>query len=357
VHDDDDDDDGDDGNTPLMGPADNIDVAGGGDGDAPAAGSLLLAGDAASAGARDTTDAASVVAYDGTGNEALRASGALVNLARELRGSCGIRWQRGDYIGRGATSMVYSGINLDTGQLIAIKEYLVASHEMTASEARMFSSEMVLMRGLNHPNIVRLLGADYVDGRVVILLEYVTGGSLHDLVRRFEKLEESLIRHYTRQIVEGLAYLHDRDIIHRDIKSANVLISDAGVAKVSDFGASKQLLPGSSESRNISKVGTPIYMSPEVIRGTGHGAASDIWSLGCTVVEMAEGVPPFSQMSNTFAIMYAVASGSATPNIPECLSEAGRDFLELCFRRKPSERPSAEQLLLHPFLNCSRDIA
>ncbi len=155
------------------------------------------------------------------------------------------------------------------------------------------------MRDLEHPNIVKYIYTDISEDKdgVDILLEYVPGGSIRSLLDKFGVLDEKIIRIYTRQILQGLDYLHSRGIVHRDLKCANVLVNNDATIKLSDFGASKRL--GMHETGHYEKskslIGSPYWMAPEVILRQGHGSAADIWSLGCVMIEMLTGKPPWSQ--------------------------------------------------------------
>ena len=153
--------------------------------------------------------------------------------------------------------------------------------------------EIEVMRGLCHPNIVRYCGTECSPTHITIFMEYVVGGSIAELIRKFGKFNETLIRVYTKEMLQGLDYLHCHRIIHRDIKGANILVDKSGSCKLADFGASRRLadLTGSSVK---SLRGTPYWMAPEVIKQTQIGRQADIWSVGCTIIEMAD-APPFSQ--------------------------------------------------------------
>ena len=297
-----------------------------------------------------------------------------------------IRWQRGEVIGQGAYGTVYLGLNLDTGELMAVKqldakevsekELAVLENEIrlligqtidepkygeagggTASEMRdsqggtsksMHSSH----QGLNHPNIVRYLGMERSMETLSIFLEYVPGGSIRTLIDRFGALQEPLVRVYTRQLLLGLEYLHRNGIAHRDIKGANVLITNDGIVKLADFGASKRINTQNSYTQSGVK-GTPLWMAPEVIKDqqTDKGwRRADVWSVGCTVIEMATGKPPWSQYSNPVTAMYHIACVETVPPFPENLSGPGHAFLARCFVRDPNKRPTVTDLLLDPFV-------
>lgn len=258
-------------------------------------------------------------------------------------------------LGSGAYGKVWLGLR-DNGEFLAIKEIHLPRGEKYAERLEAVENEIELMRNLDHPHIVRYLGSkrDEARGAFYILLEYVSCGSIQALLKTMGRpLDERVIRKYARQILLGLSYLHSRDppVVHRDIKSANVLVETTGNVKLADFGCSKVVLDLLEGTRDRSVLGTPHWMAPEVIRGEGAGLGADIWSFGCTVLEMATGHPPWSHIRDPTAVMFHVASSNELPIIPEGLSDTGKDFLRLCFQRDPSKRPTAEQLLMHPFVS------
>ena len=163
---------------------------------------------------------------------------------------------------------------------------------------------------------------------------------------------------YTRQILEGLAYLHRNQIMHRDIKGANILVDNTGVVKLADFGASRQLADlVTMESGFKSMKGTPYWMAPEVIKQTGHGRQADIWSVACTAVEMITAKPPWSEYATQVSALFHIASAKGPPPLPGGLSPEALDFLLLCFNRVPKDRPNATRLLQHPFVAAVGDPA
>jgi len=162
---------------------------------------------------------------------------------------------------------------------------------------------------------------------------------------------------YTRQILEGLAYLHRNQIMHRDIKGANILVDNTGVVKLADFGASRQLADlVTMESGAKSMKGTPYWMAPEVIKQTGHGRQADIWSVGCTAVEMVTAKPPWSEYATQVSALFHIASAKGPPPLPPGLSPEALDFMLLCFNRVPKDRPNAMRLLQHPFVAAVGDV-
>ncbi|KAH8075018.1 protein kinase [Aureococcus anophagefferens] len=252
-----------------------------------------------------------------------------------------IRWQRGEMIGKGAFGSVYLSLNLDTGELMAVKHLDCA--EVSSRERSALENEVSMMKGLCHPNIVRYLGVDSSNDALAIFLEYVPGGSLRSLLDKFGKLEEDIVRLYSRQILLGLEYLHGNAIAHRDIKAANVLVSNDGSVKLADFGASKRMAAPS----NLNGGGAVIKAAP---KSQGWRKA-DVWSVGCTVIEMSTGRPPWSQYSNPVTAMYHIACVEELPDMPPNLSDDGIQFLWLCFQREPRLRPEVTALLFQGFVS------
>nr|GMD43272.1 mitogen-activated protein kinase kinase kinase YODA [Ipomoea batatas] len=158
---------------------------------------------------------------------------------------------------------------------------------------------------------------------------------------------EVAIRSYTQQILSGLAYLHGKSTVHRDIKGANILVDPNGRVKLADFGMAKHI---TGQSCPLSFKGSPYWMAPEVIKNAnGCNRAVDIWSLGCTVLEMATTKPPWSQYEGV-AAMFKIGNSKELPAIPDHLSDEGKNFVRQCLQRNPHHRPTAAQLLDHPFV-------
>ncbi|KAG0486197.1 hypothetical protein HPP92_008292 [Vanilla planifolia] len=226
--------------------------------------------------------------------------------------SPGSRWKKGRLIGRGTFGHVYVGFN-----------------------------------SYWHKNIVQYYGCEMVDDKLYIYLEYVSGGSIHKLLQEYGQFGEPAIRSYTKQILSGLAYLHAKKTVHRDIKGANILVDPNGQVKLADFGMAKHI---TGQSCPLSFRGSPYWMAPEVIKNvSGCNLAVDIWSLGCTVLEMATSKPPWSQYEG-IAAMFKIGNSKELPTIPDHLSDEGKDFVRQCLQREPSKRPTATELLQHPFI-------
>ncbi|XP_071710275.1 uncharacterized protein [Rutidosis leptorrhynchoides] len=262
------------------------------------------------------------------------------------------QWQKGKLLGRGTFGTVYEATNRETGSLCAMKEVDIIPDDPKSSECiRQLEQEIKVLRNLEHPNIVQYLGSEVVDDQFCIYLEYVHPGSLNKYVRdHCAAVTESVIRNFTRHILSGLAYLHSKRTVHRDIKGANLLVDASGVVKLADFGLAKHL---TTHITDLSLKGSPHWMAPEVLQAVmrkdsnpEHTFSMDIWSLGCTVIEMVIGKPPWSEFNGVQA-MFNVLNRS--PPIPETLSPEGKDFLSLCLQRNPEKRSSAASLLEHPF--------
>ncbi|MED6191452.1 hypothetical protein PIB30_000552 [Stylosanthes scabra] len=258
------------------------------------------------------------------------------------------RWKKGKLLGRGTFGHVYLGFDSESGEMCAMKEVtLFADDARSRESAQQLQQEIVLLSQLQHPNIVRYYGSETVEDKLYIYLEYVAGGSIYKLLREYGQLGENAIRNYTRQILLGLAYLHAKNTVHRDIKGANILVDPNGWIKLADFGMAKHI---TAESCPFSLKGSPHWMAPEVVNNSNEcNLAVDIWSLGCTVLEMATTKPPWSQLEGVAAI-FKIILLEKLPEAPDHLSEEGKDFVRLCLQRNPKDRPSAAQLLEHPFV-------
>ncbi|XP_013910509.1 PREDICTED: mitogen-activated protein kinase kinase kinase 19 isoform X1 [Thamnophis sirtalis] len=266
-----------------------------------------------------------------------------------------VLWTKGEILGKGAYGTVYCGLT-SQGQLIAVKQVALNACDQAGNkkEYQKLQEEVEILKNLTHINIVGYLGTSLEDNIVSIFMEFVPGGSISNIIHRFGPLSEMIFCKYTKQIVQGVAYLHKNCVVHRDIKGNNVMLMPNGIIKLIDFGCAKRLACGSltnPHSEPLKSVhGTPYWMAPEVINESGYGRKSDIWSIGCTVFEMATGKPPLAAMNKLAAMFYIAVHKGLMPSLPKHCSDEAVDFLHLCLTRDQHERPTALELLQHPFI-------
>ncbi|ETN40681.1 uncharacterized protein HMPREF1541_04960 [Cyphellophora europaea CBS 101466] len=268
-------------------------------------------------------------------------------------------WMKGDLIGEGSFGSVYLALHAVTGELMAVKQVelpnVTKGTEGDKKKNVMITAlkqEIDLLQGLHHPHIVQYLGTSSDEDHLNIFLEYVPGGSIAGMLKQYNTFQEPLVRNFTRQILEGLSYLHSRNIIHRDIKGANILVDNRGAVKISDFGVSKKTNfngMNATPGTRTSLQGSVFWMAPEVVRQSGQSLKSDIWSVGCLIVEMFTGSRPFPSMT-TLQTLFAVGSNNETPSIPEAASEEAKGFLAKTFEADHTKRPGADELLKERFL-------
>lgn len=257
-------------------------------------------------------------------------------------------WQKGDFLGRGSFGTVYEAFT-DDGFFFAIKEVSLLDQGSQGKQSIFqLEQEISLLSQFHHENIVRYLGTKKDDSKLYIFLELVTKGSLQSLYQKYN-LRDSQVSVYTRQILYGLNYLHQRNVVHRDIKCANILVDVRGSVKLADFGLAKATKLNDIQSFK----GTAFWMAPEVVnrKNSGYGLAADIWSFGCTVLEMLTGRIPYSHLEGMQAL-FRIGRGEPPP-IPNKLSRDARDFILKCLKVNPDDRPTAAQLLDHPFVQKS----
>ncbi|KAG6548980.1 hypothetical protein Mapa_009422 [Marchantia paleacea] len=266
--------------------------------------------------------------------------------------------RRGDLLGEGSLGTVYEALDRN-GNVCAMKEVSFTKGEKNVQDTIFLIEQGIeTLSGFKHKNIVQYLGTQRADGKIYIFQELIRKGSLVSLCKKL-RFTNSLVIACTRQILKGLEYLHHVNVVHRDIKCANILIDVHGTCKLADFGLAKQI--SALEEVKFSK-GSAFWMAPEVIdpKKT-FGKSADIWSLGCTVIEMFTGGPPFGDqewVSRTdalqdikqYRVMWKVVHGEAPP-IPEGLSEDAQDFIRQCLIIDPAKRPTASMLLQHKFIS------
>ncbi|KAJ9174813.1 hypothetical protein P3X46_013418 [Hevea brasiliensis] len=254
-------------------------------------------------------------------------------------------WRRGVRLGSGSFGSVYEGFATD-GFFFAVKELLLPDGGIID----LLEKEVDLLCQLTHPNIVKYFGTSKDESKLYVFLELVSKGSLEKVYKEFP-LQDSHVSVYTKQILKGLNYLHERNVVHRDIKCANVLVDENGCVKIADFGLAKVT--------NLNAIiksckGTACWMAPEVFNSKiagGYGFQADIWSVGCTVLEMLTGKPPYSDLGlEKGQLIYRIGKGHR-PSLPDSLSDDSRDFIQQCLQVNPKDRPTAAELLEHPFVN------
>lgn len=286
-------------------------------------------------------------------------------------------WWKGARIGAGSFGSVYLGLNAQTGELMAVKQVELHPTTLTANSASSseegkqqnynsnngvknmshihkmmidaLQHEMSLLKELHHENIVTYYGSSQENGNLNIFLEYVPGGSISSMLNNYGPFEEPLIISFTRQTLIGLSYLHKENIIHRDIKGANILIDIKGHVKITDFGISKKLSPlNSQQNKRASLQGSVYWMAPEVVKQIATTEKADIWSVGCVIIEMFTGehpFPDFSQMQAIFKI-----GTNAIPEFPPWASDEAKEVLLKTFELDYIHRPSSLELLHYPWL-------
>lgn len=253
-------------------------------------------------------------------------------------------YQLGETIGKGGFGCVYKALDQQAAHIVAIKQ--VSLGGLHSGDISSIEVEIELLSKLKHKNIVKYIHSIRTDTHLNIVLEYVEGGSIASILRKFGAFPESLCAIYTLQILRGLKFLHSQGVIHRDIKGANVLSTKTGIIKLADFGVATKLSEIDSSKRRV--VGTPYWMAPETVEIGPPTAASDIWSVGSTVVEMVTKNPPYAELPQLSALYKIVADPH--PPLPEGFSEELERFLLKCFEKSPIQRPGAAVLLEDPWI-------
>jgi serine/threonine protein kinase len=245
-----------------------------------------------------------------------------------------------DQIGRGSYASVHKAINKQTGEICAIKKI-----PSMMSEMKNLINEIGIISNCKCKNIVRFLASDCSNKEVLIVMEYCCGGSVKDAMRQMNRtMNAEQIAVILRDVLHGLNYLHSHEKIHRDVKAANILLNEKGVAKLADFGVSE---PSDSSNKKSSIVGTPLWLPPEVIRQEDYSCAIDIWSLGITIIEMGDGQPPYNDLEQTAALKeianYDRPPASFRDNSKWPVSLV--NFVSMCLEKDASKRKTARELL------------
>lgn len=285
------------------------------------------------------------------GRTVLKRRGSSPSRARDREWIAKGNWRIGEKIGSGSFGEVFKGLKND-GKIVAVKRLRITAGR--SEELLNLANEIDLMRNMSHPNIVSYIGTKVdMDKEVVyIFQEWVSGGSVNSMLANFGPFQLDVIRTYTSQILLGLQYLHENGIVHRDIKGGNILVENSGSVKLADFGASTKVAMGDTEESTAIR-GTPYFSPPENLYEVKYGRKGDIWAVGCTVVEMLTGRPPWQSDTVTTVVqlyMHIVATKGPPPYSRE-LPDDAEDFLKVIFKIDPKERPTAIDLQTHPFLS------
>ncbi|KAG5188267.1 kinase-like domain-containing protein, partial [Tribonema minus] len=262
-------------------------------------------------------------------------------------------WMVGENIGSGSFGRVYKAMNADSGVEFAVKEVAISSSRTNESGLEELTREIMMMQALSHPNVVRYLGFEVhtADAKLLIFQEWVPGNSLSSRLATYGKFSDAMTRRYVRQLLTGLAYLHDHGVMHNDLKCENLLLDKGGVVKLADFGTAARI--SDTGAQQGGRLGTPYFMAPEIIINREYTPKADMWSVGGAVLQMTTLAAPWQGMGFRTPVQLRrhMAATRAPPPIAPCVAPPLRALMLRCFARAPAERPDARTLLADPFLS------
>lgn len=270
-----------------------------------------------------------------------------------------IQWKAIKILSEGNISCIYKSLDLNDGKIIAVKRFNFSNLCDKAFEY--YNNEIMILKNISNPNIVKYLGSEIDNRQLYIYLEYMTGGSLRNLINKVGPLNNKIIKKYLIQLINAIEYIHSKRIIHKDIKASNILIDNNGIIKLSDFGISSYLsnsnyinsidLQSQSEHEILSCLkGTIPWMAPEVINTNKYSKKSDIWSLGCVILEMVTGdIPWYQKESNYIQIMLKISNQNEKIQITNHIDDDLKIIIKDCLERNPIDRPKISALRRYSF--------